>query len=232
MGGKEGKILFPWRKNASASTPEQSRKTGRWRTRLKVVFSGVSLVDRCLLVFMLILLLQSAYRIFVPGGDGDRMGDIDIIVRTSSAAIFGYFLSANFMCHTPRKSRTAKNDPIKETDVELEGGTGPTSALRGPIGFAAEPQPELELGGASTRPAEVEQEEKKKCAHLQVAVAAGIGLFCLLTLIVLRDLVSWPDGSGESSSVTATIVQFRDFVSGCVGFLIGSPGTGTEEART
>ena len=48
-------------------------------------------------------------------------------------------------------------------------------------------------------------------------------IFCLVTLLVLRNLSQWDLTAAESDSVAATVVQFRDFVSGCVGFLIGCP---------
>lgn len=48
------------------------------------------------MLIMLILLLQSAYNIFLDEPAYQEENTIDVIVRTSQAAIFGYFLSANF----------------------------------------------------------------------------------------------------------------------------------------
>ena len=42
-------------------------------------------------------------------------------------------------------------------------------------------------------------------------------------LILLRNVGGWGAGIEASPSATAIVAQFRDFVSGCVGFLIGSP---------
>ena len=56
-----------------------------------------------------------------------------------------------------------------------------------------------------------------------MVVATGIGLFCLVALLVLRNLSQWGLVSAESNSVASAVVQLRDFVSGCVGFLIGCP---------
>ena len=58
---------------------------------------------------------------------------------------------------------------------------------------------------------------------LQVTIAMGIGLFCLCALLILRNLVQLGIVSPEFDSVQATVIQFRDFISGCVGFLIGTP---------
>mgnify|MGYP001864207630 CR=1 FL=1 len=58
------------------------------------------------------------------------------------------------------------------------------------------------------------------------AAAAAVGLFCLLTLLLLRNLPPEDPAVVRSDSATATVAQFRDFVSGCVGFLIGQPSQG------
>lgn len=64
-----------------------------WR-RLREALGRVPATDRYLMLFMAVLLGQSAYSL-LSGGEtlaGNR--EIDVIVRTASAAIFGYFLSA------------------------------------------------------------------------------------------------------------------------------------------
>ncbi|MFR5782963.1 MAG: hypothetical protein ACLUEK_14650 [Oscillospiraceae bacterium] len=120
----------------------------------------IRLMDRCLLAYMAILLAQSAYSLFSAAALGTETGGIDIIVHTSTAAVFGYFLSANY---------------------RLEAAPG---------------------GATGQQPA--------------VVTTAGIGLFCLLTLLVFPPLRCWTPAR-PSFSATATLAQFRDFVSGCVG---------------
>ena len=51
----------------------------------------------------------------------------------------------------------------------------------------------------------------------------GLKTTLLVTLLALRNLSLWDPAEAGSDSATATVSQFRDFVSGCVGFLIGSP---------
>ena len=63
--------------------------------------------------------------------------------------------------------------------------------------------------------------------RLQILIATVIGVFCLVTLILMRDLGGGSD-AGWSATAAATITQFRDFVSGCVGFLIGCPTSGKQ----
>ena len=60
-------------------------------------------------------------------------------------------------------------------------------------------------------------------SRLQVVMATGIGLFCMVVLIVVRNSAQLNEAAAQSSTVMATVVQFRDFVSACVGFLIGYP---------
>lgn len=136
------------------------------RKRLGKALAGIPPTDRWLILFMAILLGQSAYSLFAGPGSHPESGDIDVIVRTASAAIFGYFLSAR--------------------DRQGEGQ-------------AAEP------GG-----------------HM-VAAAAAVGLFCLVVLLALRDVAPEDPAAVGSDSATATVAQFRDFISGCVGLLIGAP---------
>lgn len=145
------------------------------RPRSPAAPSRLHPVDRSLLLFMAVLLGQSAYSLFFPPATA-AWDSIDIVIRTASASIFGYFLSAGF-------------------------AVGPT-----PDGPAAD-------GGHSLEPA-----AHPSACRPQIAAATGIGLFCLLTLLVLRNT-----GAALSPAVSATVVQFRDFVSGSVGFLIGCP---------
>ncbi len=63
---------------------------------------------------------------------------------------------------------------------------------------------------------------------LQVGVATGIGIFCLAALLLLRNAARWHPALAQSVAV----VQFRDFVSGCVGFLIGCPVRGTDRSTS
>ncbi len=156
----------------------------------KSLWSGLSLVDRCLLLFFAVLLFQSACSIFRGGNAGAEAEHIDVIVRISLASIFGYILSANFAGGGKRRGGTGESengqDSVSAQSVEGEG----------------------ERGEQETDPAKV-----------QILTAAAIGLISLIILLLYRSL----GAGGESGYATAAAAQLRDFVSGCVGFLIGSP---------
>lgn len=190
------------------------------RGGLRSLLSDIHPVDKSLLLFMLVLLVQSAYSIFCPGEASQIAGEIDIIVRTSAAAIFGYFLSANFIRGTASTGQT----PTESGARKLEAGTDSPPEVTGPlarIGFSDNGETSAEPGAAQTAAPSSSEGNAANC--LQVIVAAAIGLFCLVALLVLRNLSQWDLVPANSDSVAATVVQFRDFISGCVGFLIGCP---------
>ena len=90
-------------------------------SRIWGMWNRVNLVDRCLVVFLLVLLVQSACSLLIPSGDADSTAyGIDIIVRTSSAAIFGHFLSANFARGTGSGGRESQK-------ADFQTDTGATS---------------------------------------------------------------------------------------------------------
>lgn len=167
------------------------KKCGTTCKTVKRQWGRIHLVDRCLILFMSLLLLQSAYNMIVHHDEKGPASDIDIIVRTASASIFGYFLSANF---------------IKNESVAIEKSNS---------------EDQVESQEIESVPAE--HTEKTEAGRFQIMVAAGIGLFCLAILIFLRDIPGWEKGAEISATAAATVAQFRDFVSGCVGFLIGCP---------
>lgn len=186
---------------------------------LRAGLARIHPVDKSLLLFMVLLLLQSAYSIFFPSEADPAVGDIDVIIRTSSAAIFGYFLSANFVNRSSVQTETV-SAPAPLTTA-AQAGTE-VSAPKSQIGFTAE-DTALESGGTQSIPSPSLPAWLPDSSCLQVATATVIGLFCLLVLLILRNMGASGSQLLASDSVSATVVQFRDFVSGCVGFLIGFP---------
>lgn len=167
---------------------KQSCKAWQW---VRAAAAGIHPVDRCLILFMFILLLQSFACLFFPPGSAGPGSAVDTAVRTSSSAIFGYFLSAKFAAHAP-------------ANPSQEGATGKSGKR----------PPALLSGG-----------------RLQIAVAGGIGLFCLLALAILRGASLWAPSLFSSDSAAATVSQFRDFISGCVGFLISNPSGAPPQSK-
>ena len=181
-------------------------------SRWKKAFARIHPVYRSVILFLFVLLLQSAYTMVAGSPAGQTAAEIDIIVRTSAAAIFGYVLSANFISH---ESGTPQS-PVQLQAHRMTAADG-SAAGQQEVGVAAEGV------DGTTEVSLPTSEDQTQAGHVQVTVATGIGLFCLLMLLALRN-TGWLDqGGGISDSSTATVVQFRDFVSSCVGFLIGHP---------
>ena len=189
---------------------------------VRAAWQQLHLVDRCLLILMAVLLAQSTYTLFFPGGDGQLSGSIDIVIRTSAASIFGYFLSANFAARDQQDPSAPASLP-KSAAAPPESTPGSTAAPKNQIGFVSAPT-SPQTGGIQTQEAS-SSAEPPRCCKLQVLVAACMGLFCLVVLILIRNTGSGGTSPEESSALTATVSQFRDFVSGCVGFLIGCPSS-------
>ena len=180
-------------------------------------------MDRCLLLFMTVLLVQLACGLFLPESLSPEAGSIDVIVRTSAAAIFGYLLSGNF-------NRGSEQETAKRTDNRPEcllkaqnDVLFPPQESENPIGGPAEL-----LGGEMMRDGEEPSKPQKgmpvrDTGCLQILMATAIGLFCLAVLLLVRFSAWWGVPLVSSDSATATIAQLRDFVSGSVGFLIGCP---------
>lgn len=181
-------------------------------------------VNKSLLFLMLVLLIQSTVSLFLPGDASQITRDIDVIVRTSAAAIFGYFLSASFLRNAAVSGQaTSSQAPhILETGAEL---SGESTGAKARIGFTSE-EPGLESGGTEDQNSSA---SSSAASCLQITIAAAIGLFCLITLLVLRNSAQLGLLSTDSSSVAAAVTQFRDFISGCIGFLIGSPALPSDQ---
>lgn len=71
--------------------------------RIRHSLQHMRLSDRCLCLFLLFLLLQSAWHIFLPPDLTKEFDAMDAMIRSSAATIFGYFIS-NAFGNMPEKS--------------------------------------------------------------------------------------------------------------------------------
>ena len=191
-----------------------------FRLTIRACLSKIHPVDKSLILIMFLLLLQSAYNMFSQAAAQQTISEIDIIVRTSAASIFGYFLSGNFVRHTASVSPSPAG---QQTHTIM---TADYSQMRSAELFTAEPSSADMDSSEASQPTQALESSPLKPSDpscLQVIIAAGIGLFCLCALLLLRWLAQQDPAIAQSDSVSATVVQFRDFISGCVGFLIGHP---------
>lgn len=183
----------------------------KWLATVKKSIKRIKLVDRCLIIFMLVLMAQSTYNLFANETISQETNAIDIVVRTTSAAIFGYFLSVNFI---KRPSREGAVPSTRAAEFpQLTASNRPPLTNR--IGFSNDVPPVGELLRGT---AQSEQQEASETSHQQIIIATIIGVFALCVLIFARNFMPL------SAAMLGTLSQMRDFVSGCVGFLLGSPG--------
>lgn len=200
--------------------PKRSRRSRRRVTlfsRFRRELRTLSLADRCLFFMFLVLLVQSAAVMLSPPPEAG--GEIDIIVRTSSASIFGYLLSGGLS-----GSRTVPESPAEDPAVMPAMPSPEPSAAAEPVSM----EPVRTESRTASLP-DMTQPAAGGCSRIRVLATAGVGIFCLLSLLLLRD---WPGKAAQladSGSGTAMVTQFRDFISGAVGFLTGcaSRGSGT-----
>ena len=127
---------------------------------------------------MTILLIQSACTLLGFPGNTAQANEIDVIIRTSSAAIFGYFLSANFI----RLCASGSGQQETAPDGETEGLRGAECGRR----FSRKRR--ACCGG---RGRGIREEHPVESGRLQILIAAAVGLFCLFTLILLRNVGGW-----------------------------------------
>lgn len=180
-------------------------------------WAKIPFVDKCLCAFLAILLGQSAYSLFSVAAASSN-SNIDVIVRTSTAAIFGYFLSANFGRTSTSNSQKTSSAPPQTLDSSVFTSPAPQARIGFKSPASGEPGDLTALPPAKPS----SQSPKHIPEQFQAMAATLIGLFCLITLLVLQNFPALSNVTGTQSEV-ATIAQFRDFVSGCIGFLIGYP---------
>ncbi len=177
-----------------------------WK-RVKEIIRSICIVDRFLIIFMLVLFFYMVFHLFTGISDSQDTNTIDVIVRTSLAAIFGYFISSNFAradlstapqnTENPNINVNAISDPHVQNQIGFQASMASSSEELGRISFSE----------SSSTPI-------KYCSKIQVFVVSMIGLISLIILFITRCF--W-DATPE---LTAMISQLRDFVSACIGFLV------------
>lgn len=178
--------------------------------KAKALITKIGLVDRFLILFMLILLLYTAIGLFIGITDSQSGDMVDTIIRTSSAAIFGYFISANFTkintTNSPADSyRRNLSIPVHVND---ESSNVPISNQDE---FAASSDVAEEQEKTSVTEFSSDQ---ISCSRLQVIIVSSIGGCALILLFITKLFIA------ETSEISVTVSQLRDFVSASIGFLI------------
>ena len=181
-------------------------------------WGGIYLVDKCLMIILALLMFQSAISLFLYEGTGPESEGIDVMVRTSASGIFGYLISANFNQH--RKHACAGRSQRGKAPAELNNQGSEQIGFHAGLAVTGG-------GAALAAPPTVTQEDitEQNCDRAQILVVAAIGLSSLLVLLIFRNFM-------ERTAVnTGSLTQFRDFVSGSVGFLISCSTGGVNQRK-
>lgn len=166
-------------------------------------FASVYPVDIVLMLFLLVLLIHAGVSLFSEQGVSQERTTIDIIVRTSAAAIFGYFLSA------PATSKSTDSPSVGGTVGTLSPAVTVANTLQNAIGFQTNGTGEsLTPGNAQATAGEPNYRISR------ILFLSAVGGVCLIFLLILRNCDTVPE------SAAATISQFRDFIAASIGFLI------------
>ncbi len=184
---------------------------------IKNFFIHIKLIDKCLIIFMFIFLAQSIYSLFSGETDSYYTGSIDVVVRTTSAAIFGYFLSANFIKKSSKENSTSAQTLITPPPVNIEGEDSQTPAkgvVKNKIGFNGNSgEPVIPEAPTHIK----EKDDTESTSNQQIIITTIIGIVSLCAILIARNFLNL------TASSTPVISHLRDFVSGCVGFLVGCP---------
>lgn len=172
----------------------------------KQCWNRISFKDKGLILVMSLLLLQCIHNLYNEMPIAVDYMAINVIVRTSVAGIFGYFLSSNFL----KNKESKKYD--NATEIKLE--------ILEEILQNGDRKEYIEGQGKLIKNIEEDEKESEdviKCnTNLQNGIAVGMCLVILLALIVGVNFNLINDNT------TATISLFRDIISGSIGFLLGS----------
>lgn len=158
------------------------------------------LTDLCLVVFLILLLSQSAYHFFFY--DTSRVVDssMDTMIRSSAATIFGYFISAGFGNHVKTDKNAPDMVPLSDASAktDLSSRQKNTDTPVEPAGTSSSISP------------------YQACRiRQQIWIVGGIGLFSLLLLSYVHIFVP------PQAYAVPSLSQFQDFLVGSIGFLVG-----------
>jgi hypothetical protein len=163
---------------------------------------------------MAILLAHTAFNLFSHSATTQTTNAIDVIFRTSSAAIFGYFLSGNFN-HSGNAKQISVLSENNNIHINTDGNIVEkinSNVIKNKIGFDISSQDDSDQSGKINVTEGVQDFEH--CPKMQVYIVASIGILSLIFLLVAKNIT---DMTAEAS---ASVSQFRDFVSACTGYLV------------
>lgn len=181
-----------------------------------------------LLLMLVILLVQSSVALFLPPADNADLSGIDIVIRTSLSSIFGFIMSmVGNQSEKKASNQASQSEPATIGFSSEDTVTTPTSCL------SMTDKSSSATSKLTTAKATAKSTRRRSSGYrtqIQIIIVIFISLYCLIVIMVLRDCNT--DIASNSASIS-TITQYRDFVSGGIGALIGlSRSGGSSEGDT
>ena len=189
---------------------------------IKKSIDNIKLIDKCLIIFMMILMGQSIYNLFINEANLNGGDAIDILIRTTQASVFGYFLSANFIKKDKEVNNTLKKekDPIKDKNITKKVNDNNSENAIDSISDNSKNANNYIQSSQDKYNSDLKENNdyyESSTTEQQVIIVTIVGIISLLTIIMVRDC------NLVTTASASTISQLRDFVSGSVGFLLGCP---------
>lgn len=168
----------------------------------------ISISDKALIIIMIFLLIQSIYNLFIPESTGANSMSINLAVRASIASIFGYFLSENFLNNKVVKNKNSDIIvPINKIDStnDTRSNDIPNSDKNS-----------ITINFSKSKYSSDSSKDYVCNKTVQILIALTVCIVALISLIIANNfkLVS-------SDDVSPTVIQFRDLIGNCIGFLLG-----------
>ncbi len=98
--------------------------------KIKTACSHISLIDKFLLFFLFLFLVQIVYGLFSASESSVLSNSVDIIIRTYASAVFGYFLSGRF------SGPSSINVTAVTSPIMTPNPPSAPSSVRNKIGFS------------------------------------------------------------------------------------------------
>lgn len=174
------------------STKKKRKSKGVLRPLLRM-----TIIQRVL--FLLMLLMFAQYFLMLTGESAQDTLGIDVVHRSVTATIFGYFISGGF---SRKGEKTASALP--EPDQQLE-----SSSQQDPDAQRAS---DMQPGSGSA---------ENGVDAVQVWVVGCIGVLSLILLLMVRNIESLHQMMQNNSGIAA-LSQLRDFAAGSIAFLVSS----------
>ncbi len=168
---------------------------------------SIALTDKFLLLFLVLLLVQSCVHLFCYEKLPVHDETIDVMMRSCIATIFGYFMSAGFG-HGAKNDDMQNVSAIADRSVTAENTNSTTAKQIGFVADQTQPIPPKQTEQSTHNPSVPRNKQ-------QALIVAVVGFVALVVVFVFRMFYV------TENYAIPVISQLQDFIVGSIGFLVG-----------